>query len=428
MRGVHFGGLGVATCIGVCLWAFSAPAQAPHWQRTAASSPPVSSGTLVRGVGPVQEPEPELIDEAARLSHAEQATVRVSLVVIYGEQAMYYGGGSGVMVAPGRVLTNHHVIEAAVNGDPYLPYGASIVLVVTPHRAVGAQGAIATVSNTWRDADLALLRTELETPIMPLTQMTPGKTVRIRAIGYPGITDQLRGLSADQIISPSEPFVSDGAVALVSEAPNYQGGPVLNMLFHTAPINPGNSGGPLVDACGRLIGVNTAGAAVQMNSNGITAPQGQFIAMGPSTIRSFLAQSGVGSDFDAVVCDPEAARRAVEARAEAERQRIEDEREQAEEDRLAAEQRAREAEQRQWLFAGLGVLLAACAGGGVFLLMRKRTAAPGTSQLSADAPSDATTDIEPVHAEASPAEPLSPSDAGQNDDADRQEAPDQTDQ
>ena len=125
---------------------------------------------------------------------------------------------------------------------------------------------------------------------MTIAETQPGKEATVRALGYPGVTDEVRKLPLTEILRPQEPYVTPGSIALFSTvAP---GGARIDTIFHTAPINPGNSGGPLIDACGRVIGVNTWGAGAQMGDDGqMTTPQGQFIATQASVLARFLTDA-----------------------------------------------------------------------------------------------------------------------------------------
>jgi S1-C subfamily serine protease len=58
----------------------------------------------------------------------------------------------------------------------------------------------------------------------------------------------------------STPRISFDAPAL--DLPRYP-----NVIITQAPINPGNSGGPLLDAKGRVVGVNSAGSSSLQNQN-----------------------------------------------------------------------------------------------------------------------------------------------------------------
>jgi serine protease Do len=237
-------------------------------------------------------------DSPDPLHDAERSVVRVVTVSLdaLGEPVALETG-SGFAVAPGVVVTNHHVVQGANQA-------VEIDTFVIPERDAGGQSQKALVTQTWADADLALLSVPgLSSPPLTIAQAEPGKEAIVRALGYPGVTDEVRHLSLTEILRPQEPYVTSGSIALFSSiAP---GGGRIDTIFHTAAINPGNSGGPLIDACGRVIGVNTWGAGSQLGDDGqVTAPQGQFIASQSTVLAKFLGDAQVKANFAPGACVP----------------------------------------------------------------------------------------------------------------------------
>jgi hypothetical protein len=232
------------------------------------------------------------------LHEAERSVVRVVTVSLdaLGEPVAVETG-SGFAVAPGLVVTNRHMVQGAAQA-------VEVESFVIPERDVGGLSQRAIVKQTWVDADLALLAAPgLTSPPMTIAETQPGKEATVRALGFPGVTDQMRNLPLTEILRPQEPYVTPGSIALFSAvAP---GGARIDTIFHTAPINPGNSGGPLIDACGRVIGVNTWGAGQQLGDDGqMTTPQGQFIATQSSVLTRFLTDAAVKASFGAGPCVP----------------------------------------------------------------------------------------------------------------------------
>jgi hypothetical protein len=237
-------------------------------------------------------------DSPDPLHDAERSVVRVVTVSLdaLGEPVALETG-SGFAVAPGLVVTNHHVVQGSAQA-------VEIDTFVIPERDVGGQSQKASVTQTWADADLALLSVPgLSSPPLTIAQAEPGKEAIVRALGYPGVTDEVRNMSLTEILRPQEPYVTSGSIALFSSiAP---GGGRIDTIFHTAAINPGNSGGPLIDACGRVIGVNTWGAGSQLGDDGqVTAPQGQFIASQSTVLAKFLGDAQVKANFVPGACVP----------------------------------------------------------------------------------------------------------------------------
>lgn len=255
---------------------------------------------LSASAGSADTPATSPTDSTDPLRNAERSVVRVVTVSLdaLGEPTALETG-SGFAVAPGLVVTNHHVVQGAAQA-------VEIDTFVIPERDAGGQSQKATVTQTWADADLALLFAPgLSSPPLTIAEVEPGKEAIVRALGYPGVTDEVRNMSLTEILRPQEPYVTSGSIALFSSiAP---GGGRIDTIFHTAPINPGNSGGPLIDACGRVIGVNTWGAGSQLGDDGqVTAPQGQFIASQSSVVAKFLADAQVKANFVAGACVPAA--------------------------------------------------------------------------------------------------------------------------
>src|SRR5688572_8449728 len=139
-----------------------------------------------------------------------------------------WGRGSGVVVAPGRVLTNAHVLR----GDEVaVTRGGEVVL-----------GRVAGV-----DPDLDVAVIEADTRDAPAVAWEPAEPVSaglpVLALADPGG----RGLR-----------VSFGVVTATGRSfRGPRGRRIGGSIEHSAPLPRGSSGGPLVDAAGRLLGLNT---------------------------------------------------------------------------------------------------------------------------------------------------------------------------
>lgn len=154
------------------------------------------------------------------------------------ERRMQEGIGSGVVISPdGYILTNNHVI-AARGGAP-----ADEILV----ELSGGREYRATLVGRDPQSDLAVLKIEAGDlaflPIADSGNLEVGDIVF--AVGNPmGV-----GLTITQgIVSATQ----RGNLKILGDD-GYE-----SFIQTDAPINPGNSGGALVDAYGRLVGINTA--------------------------------------------------------------------------------------------------------------------------------------------------------------------------
>lgn len=187
------------------------------------------------------------LGDAGDINAATRSVVRVAVFSSKDGQRSLIGHGSGVVVAPDKVVTNAHVVSEA-------QYDESISFVIVPSE--GSKTFQATLIAAAPGKDLALL------------QMRGGGLTRasfysgvigdgsdVFAIGYPANVDIALEQNDDDTLRPQTPVKTRGTVSAG------RSGKAVESLLHTAPIAPGHSGGPLVDACGRVVGINSFGSA-----------------------------------------------------------------------------------------------------------------------------------------------------------------------
>jgi putative serine protease PepD len=171
-----------------------------------------------------------------------------SVVMIRVRSAQGEVGGTGFIVNGGYVVTNNHVVAGSSGGQ--------IQIVFNDKKTLPA-----TVKGADPSSDVAVLKPagQHALPALPL-----GDSSKI-AVGDPVIA----------IGSPLglQGSVTTGIVSSLNRAVPTQGegggdASYLNAIQTDAAINPGNSGGPLVDANGRVIGINTAIATLGGQSLG----------------------------------------------------------------------------------------------------------------------------------------------------------------
>lgn len=192
------------------------------------------------------------------------------------------GSGSGFVVSKEIVVTNHHV------GDKYE------LVVLTP--GVKDNIKVYKTNKLWssKEFDLQFLRVpNLPSSALPIATSPIKKGQDVIAIGFPGVAD-------NDIVSHSavESTVSKGIVGRVLEGSWYENSREFTLIQHNASINQGNSGGPLLDTCGRVIGVNTRKAYSEINitrSGGAITSQteGIFFASGGKILAELLSNNNI---------------------------------------------------------------------------------------------------------------------------------------
>ena len=230
---------------------------------------------------------------------AARGVVRVVIIGEEGGQPAPVSHGTGFAISATRIVTNAHVVAEAAQDD-------TLRIGIVPSE--GAGGAFARVVAVSPRNDLALLEIasgSLRLPPLALAGSANADLGEVAAVGYPMNVDLAQGLDMADIFRAQPPVKSRGYLS--GERPSRQ----FDTILHTAPIARGNSGGPLLDPCGRVIGVNSFSADSQ-------GGDGEFyFAVSLRELLPFLRKNGVEPVVNALPC------RSIDELNAEERQRME---------------------------------------------------------------------------------------------------------
>jgi len=209
--------------------------------------------------------------DAAKIYKADApGVVQVESQVSGGSQGLFGPAstqgtalGSGFVVdGQGRILTNYHVVDGAskINVTLYneKSYGA---------RLVGSDPS----------SDLALLK--INVPASALTPLPLGDSSKL-GVGQPVVAI---GNPLGYSDTETQGIVS--AIGRDIQAPN--GFTITGAVQTDAPLTNGNSGGPLIDASGRVVGINSQ---VARSQNGTSQADGIGFAVPINIAKDALGQ------------------------------------------------------------------------------------------------------------------------------------------
>lgn len=268
--------------------------------------------------------EPADIDAAAR------GVVRVVIIGNDDEELFPVSHGTGFAVNSDLIVTNAHVVRDAMSDD-------DLRVGIVP--SGGGQAVYGRIVSVNARNDLALIRLtgNLRLPPLAISSRPVASSGEVTSVGYPMNVDRAQGLDLADIFRSMPPVKSRGFVS--GERPSRQ----FDTILHTAPIARGNSGGPLLDPCGRVVGVNSFGA----DNEGGDAEF--FFAVSNRELLPFLR----ANEVEPVINDTEC--RSLADLDEAERQRIEREQFEARQDLAQRAEETRERRERAMLKAQLSV-------------------------------------------------------------------------
>jgi putative serine protease PepD len=233
---------------------------------------PAKTTTVVSATTTVDNAQPVSATTGLSINAIYQRTYQgvVDITVTTGGGFSPFGGGGGqaegsgfVYDARGDIVTNQHVVAGAtkitVKFSDGVPYRAKLI---------GSDSS----------TDLAVIRV-LASP-STLHPLSLGNSNNLKV--------------GDPVIAIGSPFglpesVTSGIISALHRTMNAPNNYTIGNSIQTdAPINHGNSGGPLIDASGRVIGVN---AQIQSDSGG---NNGVGFAIPSNTVSSVIAQIVAG--------------------------------------------------------------------------------------------------------------------------------------
>ena len=157
----------------------------------------------------------------------------------FGNQQEESGEGSGVIYKQnGYIITNYHVIEDAVTN-------ARNTKIEVFLDSSAENSYIATVVGYNISADLAVIK--INVTGLPVVEIADSDKVKVGqyviTVGNPGGLEFMDSVTYGVISGLDRVVSSDSDIGLIQT---------------DAAINPGNSGGALVDATGKLVGINSS--------------------------------------------------------------------------------------------------------------------------------------------------------------------------
>ena len=210
------------------------------------------------------------------IDEAERGIVRVVVILETPEGRMLYGSGSGFVVAPNLVVTAAHVVAPARERPEY---GVAIV----PPEGDGLITARIVRYSPLTELALLEFRGGPQMPPLTISTVEPHPGDGVVALGYPDVDYQ--GATGADLLRPAPASRTTGTIAsLRDRAPTGDPIPTIN---HEAVISSGSSGGPLLDECGRVLGVNSwhVSGADTRETRGVATRTGQLL--------QFLDEAGV---------------------------------------------------------------------------------------------------------------------------------------
>jgi putative serine protease PepD len=220
---------------------------------------PVAAGAATAAAGNVADVAPSTATQV--YSGAKDAVAFVS-----AQNAQGQATGSGFVVSPdGKIITNEHVVDGAQQ--------------VTVKLGVAGKAQPAKVLAANASQDLAVLQVD-----------TGG--AKLHALTF---ADSSKVHVGDTSYAIGNPFGLDhtftrGIVSALHRQIQAPDGTTINGVIQTdAAINPGNSGGALLDAAGRVIGVNSQIASSGSAGGGQGGNVGIGFAIPAATVQAFIA-------------------------------------------------------------------------------------------------------------------------------------------